>query len=183
VALLDNESIVLWTAGHCETLRAHSRMMGMHTNVLVLAGQTIESDALLAMMVEEAGLRPTRFTLLVVGGAQLPLERVRGAVARQREAGLEVEVVNGDRDPMLAVQDVWSPGAYDAIIVSTLPDQTSRWLSSGLPFRVQRMTGALVRHVADVDDVGKIKDRAVDAEAVRASTVSSLRRRRALTGA
>jgi hypothetical protein len=48
---------------------------------------------------------------------------------------------------MKAVLEVWSPAAFDEVIVSTLPASTSRWLQTGLPRRIERYTGALVRHV------------------------------------
>jgi hypothetical protein len=120
--------------------------------VLVVASRTASSDALLAAMQERARERPTRFTLLVPGGAKLPPGMLDAAVTRHVEAGLDVEVRLGDEDPLVAVRDIWGPASHDEILVSTLPDQTSRWLRIGLPFRIQHMTGALVRHVTDDRD-------------------------------
>jgi hypothetical protein len=62
-------------------------------------------------------------------------------------AGLDVHALAGDADPVRAVLNVWSPAGFDELIVSTLPASTSRWMRSGLIQRIERQTGALVRHV------------------------------------
>jgi hypothetical protein len=155
----------------------------MQAKVLVVASQTIGSKSLLRVMREQTQAKPTSFTLLVPGGADLDAAVLQDAVAVLRAAGMKIETRLGDPDPFLAVRDVWDPASYDEVIVSTLPDQTSRWLRSGLPFRIQRMTGALVRHVTDDDEPWNEAGRAVDAIAVKAPAASSLRRRRVLSGA
>jgi hypothetical protein len=58
-----------------------------------------------------------------------------------------VRAIAGDPDPLRAVLEVYSPAEFDEIIVSTLPSWGSRWMRSGLPQRIERHTGALVRHV------------------------------------
>jgi hypothetical protein len=67
--------------------------------------------------------------------------------AHMRQTGLEVRALAGDPDPLRAVLEVYSPAEFDEIIVSTLPAWGSRWMRSGLPQRIERHTGALVRHV------------------------------------
>jgi hypothetical protein len=67
--------------------------------------------------------------------------------ARLRGAGFETRGVAGDSDPLSAVLELWSPAEFDEIIVSTLPASRSRWMQSGLVRRIERHTGALVRHV------------------------------------
>ena len=64
-----------------------------------------------------------------------------------REAGVPVEGVVGDADPMVAVQDAWDPRRFDEVIVATLPTGVSRWMAADLPHRVERLTGARVTHV------------------------------------
>jgi hypothetical protein len=153
----------------------------MRFKVLVVASQTVGSSSLLSAMLELSERAPTKFTLLVPGGAGLPTGMVDAAIAGQRSAGIDVELVLGDPDPILAVRDVWAPSSFDEVLVSTLPDQSSRWLRSGLPFRIQYMTGALVRHVADPGDASRsTAGRAVDAAAVKTPAARSLRRRRML---
>jgi hypothetical protein len=48
---------------------------------------------------------------------------------------------------MVAVQEVWNPGRFDEVIVSTLPTGASRWLQIDLPHRIARLTDCTVRHV------------------------------------
>lgn len=127
----------------------------MVKSVLVVASRTASSLALLEAMCELARVAPTRFTLLIPGGAKMPPGQVDGALARQLTAGLTVELVLGDADPIVAVRDAWGPASFDEIIVSTLPEQTSRWMRIGLPFRIEHITGTSVRHVTDdADDCG-----------------------------
>ena len=64
-----------------------------------------------------------------------------------REVAGTVDAVAGDVDPFTAVVEVWNPAKFDEIVVSTLPASTSRWMHAGLPRRIERHTGALVRHV------------------------------------
>ena len=73
------------------------------------------------------------------------------AVARLREAGLDVEGRLGDPDPVAAVQDAHNTGTYDEVIVSTLPGQSSKWIRSDLPHSVARYTGVSVLHVVAQD--------------------------------
>ena len=69
------------------------------------------------------------------------------AVAKLREAGLEVEGQLGDPDPVAAVQDAHNAGSYDEVIVSTLPTHLSKWLRVDLPRKAAHATGLPVTHV------------------------------------
>ena len=51
---------------------------------------------------------------------------------------------------MQAVAEVCAPGRFDAVIVSTLPGQTSRWLRSDVPYRIGALTDLPVTHVVAV---------------------------------
>jgi GABA permease len=124
--------------------------------VLVVANRTAQSDELLEALRERSARGPASFTLLVPaawevgdphGGRETALRRVKGALRRLRDAGLQVEGVLGDPDPALAVEQVWDPERFDEIIVSTLPARISTWLKLDLPRRVERFTGRPVRHV------------------------------------
>jgi hypothetical protein len=91
---------------------------------------------------------PASFTLLVPLGLTPDARDAAGRMAsRLRGVGLDVRGQAGDTDPLNAVLEVWSPASFDEIIVSTLPASTSRWMQTGLPRRIERQTGALVRHV------------------------------------
>jgi hypothetical protein len=44
----------------------------------------------------------------------------------------------GDQDPFVAASAALEAGAYDEVIVSTLPARVSHWLHIDLPTRLQR---------------------------------------------
>jgi hypothetical protein len=121
--------------------------------VLVIARQTAESDDLLAAMRHRAERGPVRFTLLLPAdgpgraGVEAAQPHVDSAVARFREAGLDIEGVAGDADPVEAVHEICTPGRFDEVIVSTLPGATSKWLQFDFPHRVARITDLPVTHV------------------------------------
>lgn len=123
--------------------------MPRECNILVVANRTALSagldDALRARL--EAG--PATFTLVVpIGRGPVALQQAEALAAGLRDAGFDVpRAVAGDTDPLRAVLEVYSPADFDEIIVSTLPAWKSRWMKSGLPQRIERHTGALVRHV------------------------------------
>ncbi len=117
------------------------------TKLLVISSQTLTSDALLAHLQARAQHAPTEFTIVVPRGRGSEPEHLPSSLDRFRASDLQVELRVGDRDPLLAVRDYWDPARYDEVVVVTLPTQSSRWLASGLPFRVQQLTGALVTHV------------------------------------
>lgn len=126
--------------------------MTLRSNILVVANRTALSagleDALRARLREG----PAAFTLVVplghVPDAQETAERLAAGL---RDAGFDVRGVAGDDDPLCAVLGIYSPREFDEIIVSTLPAWKSRWMKSGLPQRIERQTGALVRHVEALD--------------------------------
>ncbi len=121
--------------------------MAWTTKLLVISSQTLGSDALLEHMRTRAEHAPTEFTVVVPRGRASDPEQLQSSLARFRAHALAVDLRVGDRDPLLAVRDCWDPKRYDEVVVVTLPTQSSRWLASGLPFRVQQLTGALVTHV------------------------------------
>ena len=121
------------------------------SNVLVVANRTAMSIGLEAALRARAQSGPARFTLLLPLGRDPDAEQLAAAAAaRLREEGLEVDGRAGNSDPLSAVLEVWSPAEFDEVIVSTLPAATSRWMQTGLPRRIERYTGALVRHVEAV---------------------------------
>ncbi|HWE14427.1 MAG TPA: hypothetical protein VG365_12980 [Solirubrobacteraceae bacterium] len=117
-------------------------------SILVVANETALSAGLSEALRARLEKGPATFTLVVplghVADAQAEAE---GLAAGLREAGLSVRAIAGDIDPLCAVVDVYHPAEFDEIIVSTLPAWNSRWMKSGLPQRIARQTGALVRHV------------------------------------
>ena len=127
--------------------------MAWKASVLVIANVTAASDELLEALRSRAAAGDADFTLMIppsgVGreareAAEASLEQ---ALARMREAGLEVSGSVGDTDPVVAVHEAWDPARYDEIVVATLPTGTSKWLQVDLPHRVERITDAPVTHV------------------------------------
>lgn len=127
----------------------------MAAQVLVVATVTATSDDLLGALRARVGTGkvPVHFTLVMpasspVRGATEP--RLDEALERWHEAGLEAEGMIGDVDPVRAVAEVWKPGRFDEVIVSTLPGQTSRWLRCDVPYRIGALTDLPVTHVVAV---------------------------------
>lgn len=122
--------------------------MPRELNILVIANRTAMSAGLEAAMRARAQQCPATFTLVIPVGRGLEGRRaVQEMEAHMRQTGLDVRALAGDPDPLRAVLEVYSPRDFDEIIVSTLPAWGSRWMRSGLPQRIERQTGALVRHV------------------------------------
>ena len=135
--------------------------MAEKAHVLVVANRTAESDELLAALKQRAESAPTRFTLLVPAtphgvawaadmhsGGEEAEAHMQKAIERFQAAGLEIDGLLGDPDPIAAVQDaVNTTTEFDAAVVSTLPTHLSRWLKLDLPTRVERTTGLPVEHV------------------------------------
>lgn len=130
-------------------------------HVLVVANRTADSDELIEALCACAREDPARFLLLVparphgvtwAADMHSGTEEARGhmgrALARMRAAGLEVEGMLGDPDPVVAVEQlVGETERFDEAIVATGPVHLSRWLKLGLPGRVELATGVSVRHV------------------------------------
>jgi hypothetical protein len=124
----------------------------MAAHVLVVATVTATSDDLMSALEERVRRSsvPVDFTLLMPanGPDEAAMQpRLEEALERWRAEGLKVEGVIGDADPVQAVSELWNPGAFDEVIVSTLPGQTSRWLRSDVPYRIGRMCDLPVTHV------------------------------------
>jgi GABA permease len=127
------------------------------TKLLVIANRTIDSEEIRNAIVDRAAAGPVQVTLVApaTGRGTAPprvrrtvtAKRLEGAVQRLREAGVSVEGVVGDSDPMVAVLDAWDPRRFDEVIVATLPTGASRWMAADLPHRVERLTAARVTHI------------------------------------
>ena len=129
-------------------------------NILVVANRTAECEELQQALTDRAakGDSPT-FTLVVPSAhglakaanpdqeAPAAQSHVDNAVAKFREAGLDVEGRLGDPDPVAAVQDAHNAGSFDEVIVSTLPTHLSKWLRVDLPRKAAHATGLPVTHV------------------------------------
>lgn len=140
--------------------------MPRELNILVVANRTAKSEGLEEVMRARAQECPVTFTLVVPVGRGAEARRAAEEMgAHMRENGLDVRAMAGDADPLRAVLEVYSPAEFDEIIVSTLPAWGSRWMKSGLPQRIERHTGALVRHVEAPEMPARRRDTAVAAGA------------------
>ena len=125
----------------------------MAAHVLVVATVTATSDDLMAALEERVRRSsvPVDFLLVMPASGPEPAEamtpRLDEALARWRDADLKAEGLIGDMDPVQAVAEVWQPGRFDEVIVSTLPGQTSRWLRWDVPYRIGALTDLPVTHV------------------------------------
>jgi hypothetical protein len=129
----------------------------MAAHVLVVANVTAASTDLIQAIKDREEKGPIDVTLLMPGqgpglaGREAVRGRLDEALATYREAGIDAEGVCGDANPFDAVAELWDPRHHDEVIVSTLPGQSSRWISSDLPARIRRLTGAPVTHVVARD--------------------------------
>jgi hypothetical protein len=114
-------------------------------HVLIVANRTAATPLLLAEVSRRASQGPCRFTLLVprpfwdadTEESAITLELAIPVL--EEAAGGRVEGLIGGEDPFAAVAAALESGAYDEIIVSTLPARVSHWLHIDLPARVRRL--------------------------------------------
>jgi hypothetical protein len=113
--------------------------------VLVVAHRTAATPRLLDAVREKAASDDRTFTLLVPRDYWDPdTERAAMVVELavpllEEAAGARVEAIVGDADPFVAVRDTLAEGAFDEVIVSTLPQRVSHWLHRDLPSRVEQL--------------------------------------------
>jgi len=88
----------------------------------------------------------------VAAGTEGARERLRFALALIRAAGAVALGALGDPDPMKAVQLQMQCSNYDEIIVSMLPEKSSRWHRSDLAGRIARAVRIPVTTVLAKDD-------------------------------
>ncbi len=124
--------------------------MAFRTHLLVVANRTVDSPELMSALEERAQSSPLHVTLLAPvlwSERDDARERLDAAVTALREMGMDAEGVLADADPIVAVQEVWDPGRFDEVIVSTFEGGASRWMQVDLPHRVAKLTDCTVRHV------------------------------------
>ena len=130
--------------------------MAYRTKVLVVANRTADSEGLAHALSERPDATDAAFTLLVPAthrgpdrpqGREAARSQLAAGLKRFRDAGLDVAGAVGDPDPVVAVSEVWKPGQFDEVIVSTLEGDASRWLEYDLPHRIAKLTDCQVQHV------------------------------------
>jgi len=124
--------------------------MPFRTHLLVVANQTVDSPGLMTALGDRARQGAIRVTLLAPvlwSEREEARARLDAACEELRGRGIEAEGVLGDADPVVAVQEVWDPGRFDEIVVSTFASGASRWMQVDLPHRVAKLTDCTVRHI------------------------------------
>ncbi|HEV7882045.1 MAG TPA: hypothetical protein VGO81_00670 [Solirubrobacteraceae bacterium] len=132
------------------------------TRLLVIANRTVDSEEVRQAIIGRAADGAVHVTLVAPVSSGTGSERERRAATAERveravqqltAAGVTVDGIVGDPDPMVAVQEAWDPCRFDEVIVATLPTGASRWMAADLPRRVERLIGARVTRV--VADAGR----------------------------
>jgi len=127
---------------------------------LVVANQTLGGEHLIQRVRQCLAEGPCRYHIVVPATPQGELltwtegrstaiaqDRLDRALARFRDLGAEADGEVGDKNPILAIQDALRHGAFDEIILSTLPPGISRWLKLDLPSRVAARFNLPVTHL------------------------------------
>ena len=113
--------------------------------VLIVAHRTAATPGLIACVRTRAAQGPCAFTLLVPRPYWDPDTDEAAAVLElalpllEEAAGAHVAGLIGDSDPYEAVHAAVADGAFDEVIVSTLPERVSHWLRRDLPRRVEAL--------------------------------------------
>jgi hypothetical protein len=127
---------------------------GLPFNVtLVAANVTVSSDELTRRLKELAAESPHRFIVV------LPQDHVQGtAVAEARERlgqllsslrdeGIVAAGMIGDPDPYTAIMNAFDYFFISEIVISTLPEGSSKWVADKLVDRVRSATNKPVEHI------------------------------------
>lgn len=141
-----------------------SRAEGTH-RVLIVGNATLRAQRLEESLRQRSGEGATKFMLVVpavdrsavhgehswfetVGsahpdersltGERLAEHRMKEAVARMRDAGIDIEGMVGHGDPMQAAQEALRRFEADEILLATLPRARSSWLSADLPTEMRQ---------------------------------------------
>jgi hypothetical protein len=120
---------------------------------LVLANLTAASPELLEHLRKLAAERPHRFILVVpqesgAGGAsQHAHERMDKLVSSLSENGIVAAGMIGDPDPYTAAMNALQFFHISEVVISTLPEDTSKWVADKLVERVKASTNLPVEHI------------------------------------
>jgi hypothetical protein len=124
---------------------------------LVVANQTAASGELVNTLKELASESPRRFICVVpqdsgdgraTNAAKARLDQLLSSLD---EADIVAAGMIGDPDPFTAVMNAVGYFYISEIVISTLPDNESKWMQGGLVDRIKRQTSKPVIHVSSSD--------------------------------
>ena len=122
-----------------------------HTNVLILANETVIGKPLLERIRARASEGPTSFLVVSPQGDDHEHpeaeRRLREALSTLRSEGIEAHGQVAHPDPYTAAMDVVNDERVDEIIVSTFPGERSGWLRRDLVERLRKDTAVPVEHI------------------------------------
>jgi phosphopantetheine adenylyltransferase len=126
-------------------------------NVLVVANETVLGERLLDRIRRRAGEGPAGFLLVCpqsdpdAGEYPEAERRLRAALTRLRDEGIDAHGQIAHPDPYTAAMQVIADERVDEVIISTFPGARSGWLRRDVVERLRKDAGVPVEHVvADV---------------------------------
>jgi hypothetical protein len=123
------------------------------TVTLVVANVTVTSEQLTQRLKELAHEGPRRFIAVVPqdavhGGAVVKArERLGQLLESLREDGIVAAGMIGDPDPYTAIMNAVQYFHISEIVISTLPEGSSKWMADKLVDRVRAATNKPVEHI------------------------------------
>jgi hypothetical protein len=120
---------------------------------LVVANQTVAGQDLVDRLKAKAEEAPRRFIVIVPqdsgdgSACQSARQRLALLLSSLEESGVIAAGTIADPDPYTAIMNALQVFYISEIVISTLPENQSRWLAKGLIDRVRRASGRPVEHV------------------------------------
>jgi hypothetical protein len=120
---------------------------------LVVANQTAASRELVERLKALGEQGPRRFIVVVPqdhgqgGAVRQARDRLRSLVASLNEADLVAAGMIGDPDPYTATMNALQFFLISEVVISTLPEGTSKWVADKLVERVQAAANVPVEHI------------------------------------
>jgi hypothetical protein len=121
---------------------------------LVVANRTANSPGLLPALKRHATEQEPHLFIVIVpqeGGEGIDGQRAAARLAqlidRMRADGMVVAGMIGPPDPYVATLNALQFFRFDDVIISTLPESSSRWLRADLVERVRKTTPVPVEHI------------------------------------